>query len=241
MNLELINLILLQKLDIRMDKLKRVEIEGPEEITTIMAEYEAAELKVTDSINLEQEMVKRRRELEAEISDTDEKVKANLGRQLQVKTNDEYRALLKEIDFFKKSNSTREDEALELIESLETLVEENEQNKIRLEEEKKRCEEKKTEIEKLIDISRRDQAKLELERRHIVEDVAKNHMALYNKAYNSRNGRAVVPILEGICQECFLQIPPQTFNELQRNEQLLTCPNCQRIIFWGEHEDFADY
>ena len=40
---------------------------------------------------------------------------------------------------------------------------------------------------------------------------------------------------EGICSGCHIAIPPQSFIELQRGQQILSCPNCQRLIFWNEH------
>ena len=96
----------------------------------------------------EKEILKRRRELETQISDNDEKIKANQGRQLQAKNNEEYRALLKEAEYLRKSNSACEDEVLEIMEKLETLTETNKNLQAWLEEEEKRLADKKVEIKK---------------------------------------------------------------------------------------------
>jgi hypothetical protein len=50
--------------------------------------------------------------------------------------------------------------------------------------------------------------------------------------FSRRGGLAVVEIRGGTCQGCHMNIPPQLFNLIQRNEQVIPCPNCQRILHW---------
>ncbi|MDL2207490.1 C4-type zinc ribbon domain-containing protein, partial [Desulfovibrio sp. OttesenSCG-928-M16] len=45
----------------------------------------------------------------------------------------------------------------------------------------------------------------------------------------------IVPVADGVCSGCNIAIPPQNFIELQRASQILSCPNCQRLMFWSEH------
>lgn len=47
----------------------------------------------------------------------------------------------------------------------------------------------------------------------------------------------IVGVRDGICTGCNIAIPPQSFIELQGGKQILSCPNCQRLIFWEEHFD----
>ncbi len=48
---------------------------------------------------------------------------------------------------------------------------------------------------------------------------------------------AIVAVVSGACQGCFMNIPPQMANMMrQRREQIDTCPNCQRLIFWHEEK-----
>ena len=48
----------------------------------------------------------------------------------------------------------------------------------------------------------------------------------------------IVPVDNGVCTGCHISIPPQSFIELQKGEQILSCPNCQRLLFWDNH--FSD-
>ena len=45
----------------------------------------------------------------------------------------------------------------------------------------------------------------------------------------------IVPVDAGICSGCHISIPPQSFIELQKGIQILSCPNCQRLIYWSDH------
>ena len=49
-----------------------------------------------------------------------------------------------------------------------------------------------------------------------------------------RNGLAIVNVLEGVCQGCFMNLPPQKYNMLLRGDQVLECPSCQRLIYHQE-------
>jgi hypothetical protein len=54
----------------------------------------------------------------------------------------------------------------------------------------------------------------------------------YEMIFSRRGGVAVVPVRGGTCQGCHMHVPPQLYNQIQRNEQLILCPNCQRMLYW---------
>jgi predicted nucleic acid-binding Zn-ribbon protein len=53
-----------------------------------------------------------------------------------------------------------------------------------------------------------------------------------------RSGIAVAPVVQGACQMCHMNLPPQLFIDLQKDEHVLHCPACQRIIYWVGHEAY---
>lgn len=240
MNTNIVYLVKLQKLDVNMDKLRRAENEGPKKVAVMEEDLLEVQTKAQESKQKEDDLKKRRRELEAEVEETEEKIKQNNGRQLQVKTNDELRALLREIEFLKQSKSTAEDEILQIMETLEDLEEENKNLETAVEELTTATREKKTEVAEWIEASKKDLAVEEIERKSLVRDIPKAMLNSYERVYVRAMGRAIVPIIDGICQECHLQIPAQHYNELRRNDKLMTCVNCNRLIFWQDHEDFAN-
>ena len=54
----------------------------------------------------------------------------------------------------------------------------------------------------------------------------------YDTLRQRRNGLAVVNVVDGVCQGCFMAIPPQLFNRLLRGDELFDCPTCQRMIHY---------
>ena len=55
---------------------------------------------------------------------------------------------------------------------------------------------------------------------------------LYNTLKEKRQGVGVVSVKKETCQGCFVNIPPQMFIEVQKNHEIVRCPNCNRILYW---------
>jgi predicted nucleic acid-binding Zn-ribbon protein len=79
---------------------------------------------------------------------------------------------------------------------------------------------------------------LEKERVRFCQAIDVELLKRYNFLKERKGGLAVSPVIKGVCQTCHLGIPPQKFNELIRCQELLKCPNCHRMIYWGEDERF---
>ena len=66
---------------------------------------------------------------------------------------------------------------------------------------------------------------------------AKEQLDTFNANLDKTVKENNVGVRDGICTGCNIAIPPQSFIELQGGKQILSCPNCQRLIFWEEHFD----
>ena len=58
----------------------------------------------------------------------------------------------------------------------------------------------------------------------------------YERLKSTRKGLAVVALKNGACQGCRLALPPQLIADLRKNEKLLTCTYCHRMLFWPVSE-----
>jgi hypothetical protein len=54
---------------------------------------------------------------------------------------------------------------------------------------------------------------------------------------NKKDSVAVVPIRNGSCQGCFMTLPPQTINEVRKDDKIVICENCSRILYIEEEID----
>ena len=60
---------------------------------------------------------------------------------------------------------------------------------------------------------------------------------LYHTLKEKRQGLGVVGVKRETCQGCFVHVPPQMFIEVQKNNALVRCPNCNRILYWDADRD----
>ena len=45
-------------------------------------------------------------------------------------------------------------------------------------------------------------------------------------------GIAVSEARDGMCQVCHLKLRPQMYVDLKRNEEIVQCPQCNRILYY---------
>lgn len=76
-------------------------------------------------------------------------------------------------------------------------------------------------------------AKLEAERTVVLKQIEKKLLRDYERLKTIRKDLAVVPILHGSCSGCHMNIPPQLVAEVKLEEQIHTCSNCHRILYWS--------
>jgi len=173
---------------------------------------------------------KREKERGVEIEkDHISKTKVKLS---SVKTNEEYSAILKETDSVQEKIKKLEDEELSLMESIEEkqrLLKEKEKN---LREEEKKFQEIKGEKEKEIDGLKNFLKEKQSQRESVSSSIDKKLFQDYVKVFKNRDGMAVVRFSDGICQGCFLGLPPQLASEIRKNEDIIKCPHCQRVLYW---------
>jgi predicted nucleic acid-binding Zn-ribbon protein len=53
----------------------------------------------------------------------------------------------------------------------------------------------------------------------------------YENILGRRRGLVVVEVRDGNCQGCHMRIAPQMENEIQRDQRVVLCPSCHRILY----------
>ncbi len=76
---------------------------------------------------------------------------------------------------------------------------------------------------------------LDLERQEISSKIEADVLKLFRKVQSQQvRGNAVVPVQDAVCHGCYVNIPPQMYNELHRQDNLKLCPHCHRMIYWKQ-------
>ena len=229
-------LLQLQALDLKIEMYKAREEEIPKQKekfdvqrTRLAAELAERE-EVRKNLQLEQ------RECEGEFEQS--QVQANKYEQqlMGVKENDQYQALLHEIDFLKKQIALKEERII-------TLMVEIDDATARLEEDKKRINDELEDIDAecaAIDGELAEKVEerrvLEREREPLVEEAEQELLTRYDRIRSKkRSGPAVVPLNGEVCTGCNMYIPPQMANEVMAGETVHTCNHCGRLLYFKEN------
>jgi predicted nucleic acid-binding Zn-ribbon protein len=182
-------------------------------------------------------MQKRQREAEGEIQGAEEKLREIRGKQTLVKTNEEYRALNREIEALETKIGGLEERVLECMEGLEPLREEVAESQKGLGEARNKV---KIFIEKHKDTQARleDQlGKCQRDREGAWGEVGADWQSRYEAIRKGRGGAAVVPVIDRTCQGCRMSETIQRFFEIRDSkDEIFSCSNCGRIIYYKEVE-----
>lgn len=232
-------LVRLQKRDRELDGLRWQIREGPERLRGLEKELETLAEDVEGDRSRIQELKKTQRDYEAEIEDGLAHIRKSRGQLMNIKNNREYRALLKEIEAAEKGNADKEDRILDCLEELENLNKGLEAKEKNLSAMLDRLENEKEAVAKEVARVEEELSDMEKSREKLMETIAPKLLEKYEQIKARNGGVAVALVNNATCSECHLSIPPQMYNELQRQDTLQFCPNCSRIIYWKESETSA--
>ena len=223
--LQTIDLEVKEHKDACTDKLQEIE-RREREIARL-----ATEVKTLKETWQERDGVRRAKE--QVIHDANRKATDRRMRMSHVKNLKELQALQREIAQIKEANAILEEELIEVMTDLEEhegiLNEKEEELTGRQNDWNGR---KGPLREEIADLERKiDQT------RQVREDTASrlndDLMGKYQVLFDRRGGTAVVSVSSAICQACYMNIPPQLWNDVLRNERVNLCPSCQRILFYN--------
>src|SRR5208283_6115429 len=146
----------------------------------------------------------------------------------QVKTNEQYRAMLKEIEGEDGNIRQIEDQILEKMIESEEIQKHVQEAAARLEGEKARvaAEIKRLQDERQKDLDERE--RLQARRNELAATLTGTVLTLYERIRTYRTGAAVAEVRDGVCTACNVRLRPQAYNEVRSNEAVLTCENCSR-------------
>lgn len=233
-------LVQLQACDSRISAIVDQKDKAPLRIQKLQNDLLTAEEKLREDAERLELLVKERREIEQEVQDFENKIDKSNVKLSNIKSNKEYTAALKEIEDLKTAKFQAEDKMIQLLEEIETLEEKKDANKDEQTRLEKDFNNDKIKIEKEISVLDKELEGLQKKSKALGLSMDKEILRRYHFLRERREGQAVSAVVAGVCQTCHMGIPPQKFNELLRGDALMTCPYCNRLIYWGEDEHYQD-
>ena len=225
-----ISLRSLQALDDELRILSSKARDIPERIKRLRDEAERARRELDETEQTITEHKKNYKLADVEIKAADEKIAQYSVQLYSAKTNEQYKAFLKEIEAQKKLKAGIEDRMLGLLEESEQLeqkrrVSETNVSQNTTDNTRKigALESEKAELDAAI-------AERETRRAELLESLDRNVRRLYDRIHAKKNGIAVARVDGARCNGCYNPIPPQRMIEIARENRIYTCEACGRIL-----------
>jgi uncharacterized protein len=233
---KLLLLIKLQDCDSQLVKLSSKKKILPENIEKLDKEFNLFKEGIERNKVKYDELKSRHTENENKIKKVNEGIVKTKERMLEVKNNKEYQAMLKEIEIAESSRGEIETQIISLLDELDklsVLVKKDEeilkQSRSKYEQDKKAMEDDLNAVD--TDVANWEQIRIDLQR-----DVPDELLVRYERIKKRNKGIGVTSVWKSVCNGCHMNIPPQLYNELQRSDDLLSCPNCNRIMYFQDME-----
>jgi len=232
MNADLERVIALQRLDSAVDAAKKKLADEPEREKGLDARLEAARQQVAAAKAQLTQNQGARREIEKELALHQGRLSKFREQAMAVKTNQEYHAIQHEIAHAQEEIKTLEDRMLERMLEADDLAAAVKTSEGAL-----------TAEQKAVDADRKamktEHVALEAaieqmarERASIVAALPSELLARFELVASRRNGVAVAEAKDGICTICHVRLRPQVFNTVRRNEEIVQCESCQRVLYF---------
>ncbi len=224
-------LIELQELEIRIRRAAARIEQLPREIAAM-----EEQLVATRSLLDRQEaalgrIAAERRQLEGEIQIVEEKTSKYRSQLSEVKTNEQYKALLHEIDFHGERIGKMEDEILVNMEKEEGLREERLLLEQQLRKESARVDREKQVVQNEIEETRIELDGRQREADALIALVTPEVYETYRKIASVRKGVALARAGEN-CRGCHVRVRPSVLGQVMGGKQIVHCDSCDRFLYW---------
>jgi uncharacterized protein len=229
---EIDNLLRLQDADKEIRRLQDEIAEFPKRVAAI--EHRLADTKA--QLEKAQAAVKTdeaaRRKHETAITDLRSKISKYRDQSLDVKTNEQYRALLHEIQFTEKEIAATEDKILELMVNADARDKEVKAAQAELKAEAAEIEKEKEEARERTSEDEKQLADWRGKRDQMRAGVNEDLLRHYERVSKFR-GSGISEVRDHKCMGCQVMLRPQTYNDVRTGQQTVVCDSCQRVLYFN--------
>ncbi len=221
----------LQRIDSKLDEIKKLRGDLPEELKDLedeLAGLETRTSRLNDEVKGVEEEIDKKKSTKKECETLIEKYKEQ---QMNVRNNREYDAITKEIELQELEIQIADKNIKEGFEEIEGKKAILDETKKLLKTREKDLDTKKKELEVIIAESQDEETKLMKERNSAGKKVEDRMLAYYEKLRaNLKNGLAVVTVKKGAVEGSFIQIPPQKMAEIKEKKKIVLDEHSGRIL-----------
>ena len=233
MKAELAQLIALQKTDTNIRRLQS-DIESiPERRAEIEREFDQRAFEIRGLEQKREAAFHERASLEKEIFEQKQRAERAERNLMAAKKPDEYTAAIREADAARKQISAFETQVLEQMETFETAENELTERAPDVEKLREDMQARFAEFDEQVTRQQKELAEARSDRERLMKELPKPMAALFNRiSARIRDGVAVARAQNGACTACFMALRPQVMADVRRGNEVITCDNCNRILYY---------
>jgi predicted nucleic acid-binding Zn-ribbon protein len=206
---------------------------------TMKAKAAAAGTSLENAKTKVKELESQRKELELEVESKKQLVAKYANQQLQTRKNEEYRALANEIQTCKEAIFKIEDQEIALMEQGEAAQKEVVRSTQAASEARKLTDDQITQLAVREENLKKELAELETNREELAAAVDSSARGRYERLVKNKGENVVVGVQHGVCGGCHMKLQPQLLVMCQAQQELVTCSNCGRILYYTRDMDLA--
>jgi predicted nucleic acid-binding Zn-ribbon protein len=232
LNPDLQHLIQLQDLDLAVDRHRRRIADIPTLLAALddrlghrASEVDAVKARISTCQTA-------RRNVEKDLAAVQGRLSKFKNQLMEVKTNKEYQAMQKEMTVAEQEISDLETRLLERMEEADSLAAE-----LKAAESALNTEQSEVARERVALATETKEAEEGLrhaadERRSLAAQISPPAIAVFERVAKGRKGVALAEARDGLCTVCHVRLRPQIFNDVRRNDSIIQCESCSRILYF---------
>jgi predicted nucleic acid-binding Zn-ribbon protein len=227
-------LVNLQNTDEKIVAFEKEEARIPEELEA-REDNIAGTRQERDAVQAEvDDILAQLADIERELDEAKDNQRRSQARTLAVKTQREYQAVQREGEMARKRRGELEAQIKELTEEKGAVESTLGELVARLTEEESQLAESKGQADEKLKQLVIDREDLEKTREVEAGLLDPDLLTRYQKVFERYRGQGVVKVIHGVCNGCYMTVPPQLFNQVLEGISIHQCPNCGRIIYVEE-------
>ena len=232
-------LLILQDRDRRLIRLNDELAHVAPERTALHAKATGTQAALDQAKQKVMHIESERKRLELDVDALKQKIDKYSIQQFQTKKNDEFKALGHEIDAAKSAIVKLDDQQLELMEKIEAAQKEVAAAAKLAADAKKGVDSQLTDLAAREANLTKELGDLDTTREQLVNGIDESVLARYERLLRNKGENVVVGIAHGVCGGCHMKFPQQIVVSCKQEQEVITCPNCGRILYFTRDMDMA--
>ena len=234
MKAELAQLIALQNIDTNIRTLQNEIKSIPERRAEIEREFDQRAFEIRALEERRDAAFHERGRLEKEIFEQKQRAERADRNLMAAKKPEEYTAAIREADAARKQISAFETNVLEQMEAFDAAEKELNERAPEVEKLRGEMEASFKAFDEQVQQQQKQLEEARVDRERLMNELPKATSAMYKRiAARIRDGVAMAEARNGACTACYMALRPQIMADVRRGEEVITCDNCNRILYYA--------